>query len=77
MTDAVQLALLRGAFQQLKAFCESRPRPDGCVCDVHCPLVSVCGTYLEYDGLDEFADDMMQAITYLQGFSARTEEATE
>lgn len=70
MTEPVDLALLRGAFQQLKAFCQSRPRPDGCVCDIHCPLRAVCGDYLEFDGLDEFADDMMDTIKELQGFSA-------
>lgn len=73
MTDIITLSLLRGAFMQLRDFCQNRPRPEGFVCDVSCPFVNVCGKYLEFDGLDEFADDMINAIRYYQGFSAKEE----
>lgn len=64
MSDSVDLALLRGAFQQLKAFCKSRARPENAFCDTSCPFINVCSEYIEFNGLDEFAEDMIGPYNY-------------
>ena len=75
MTDTISLALLRGAFEQLRTFCKSRARPKNAFCDTSCPFIYVCGEYIEFNGLDEFSEDMIKAINYHLGFAAK--EASE
>lgn len=71
MTEAVDLALLRGAFEQLRTYCNSRPRPKNAFCDTSCPFINVCSEYIEFNGLDEFSEDMIKAINYHLGFAAK------
>ena len=73
--DTISLALLRGAFEQLRTFCKSRARPENAFCDTSCPFISVCGDYIEFNGLDEFSEDMIKAINYYLGFAEK--EVTE
>lgn len=74
-SDTVSLALLRGAFEQLRTFCKSRSRPKNAFCDTSCPFINVCSEYIEFNGLDEFSEDMIKAINYHLGFAAK--EVTE
>lgn len=70
-SDTISLALLRGAFEQIRTFCKSRARPEDAFCDTSCPFINICGEYIEFNGLDEFAEDMIRAINYHLGFAAK------
>ena len=72
MSDAVNLALLRGAFEQLRQYCAAHPTNlEGHHYCSTCPLANTCCMYLEYDGMDDFAEDMIKAINYHLGFAAK------
>lgn len=70
MTEAVDLALLRGAFEQLNKFCASHSECSDCV------LAYVCEYgLLSYNNLMYFADDAIYHINHHLGFAAK--EASE
>lgn len=70
MTDTVELALLRGAFEQLNKFCASHTECFGCVLADVCQYGLVC-----YNNMMYFADDAIYHINHHLGFAAK--EATD
>lgn len=70
MTEAVDLALLRGAFEQLNKFCASHSECSGCVLADVCDYDLVCHNNMMY-----FADDAIYHINHYLGFAAK--EAAE
>lgn len=66
MSDAVDLALFRGALEQLKAYCLD--------CDT-CPIRDTCHAELTHTALWGFADRALDEMMSKAGFSAK--EAVE
>lgn len=63
VSKMAEIALLRGAFSHIKMFCEGRRRP-GCThpCS-DCPLIGLCGDYLEdWVTLAHFAEEASRHI---------------
>lgn len=73
-SETVELALLRGAFDHLRRFCEGRIRPGSMHNCSSCPLIGLCGDYLEdWVSLAHFAKEANRHIleTHLEEMKCR------